>query len=290
MDSSPSGSSVHRISQTRILEWVAISFSRGSSQPRNRTHLSCVSCSGGGFFTTGWNWEAHICVCVCIYIYIYIHTRTHIYIHTHIYIYFYVYVYIFIFIHFTYIYLYINIHTCVFFTYFKEHFITHPQFRNLSSWEALSVSHSHLVWFFATLWIVTYKAPLSMEFSRQEYWSLCSLLQEIFPTQGSNSGLLHWRKILHCLSYQGSLAFTKPFFKPWACFSLPIFTQLLLVSSPLLGHLLRGLLSWRISWNPCTSPTHITELSPDLLFLYHLLLPAIIICLSPSTRRWAPWR
>ena len=37
MDSSPPGSSVHRILQARILEWVAISFSRGSSQPRDQT-------------------------------------------------------------------------------------------------------------------------------------------------------------------------------------------------------------------------------------------------------------
>ena len=35
--------SVHRISQARILEWVAISFSRGSSQPRDQTHVSCVA-------------------------------------------------------------------------------------------------------------------------------------------------------------------------------------------------------------------------------------------------------
>ena len=34
------GSSVHEISQARILEWVAISFSRGSSWPRNQTHVS----------------------------------------------------------------------------------------------------------------------------------------------------------------------------------------------------------------------------------------------------------
>ena len=40
MDYSPPGSSVHGISQTRVLEWVAISFPRGSSQPRDRTmHL-----------------------------------------------------------------------------------------------------------------------------------------------------------------------------------------------------------------------------------------------------------
>ena len=36
------GSSVHEIFQARVLEWVAISFSRGSSQPRNWTHISCI--------------------------------------------------------------------------------------------------------------------------------------------------------------------------------------------------------------------------------------------------------
>ena len=46
---SPPDSSVHRISQARILEWVAISSSRGSCQPRDRTHVSCIA---GGFFTT----------------------------------------------------------------------------------------------------------------------------------------------------------------------------------------------------------------------------------------------
>ena len=37
------GSSVHGIFQARILEWVAISFSRGSSQPRDRTRVSHVA-------------------------------------------------------------------------------------------------------------------------------------------------------------------------------------------------------------------------------------------------------
>ena len=41
MDYSLPGSSVHGILQARILEWVAISFSRRSSQPRNRTQVSC---------------------------------------------------------------------------------------------------------------------------------------------------------------------------------------------------------------------------------------------------------
>ena len=42
------GSSVHGILQATILQWVAISFSRGSSQPRNRTHVFCIA---GRFFT-----------------------------------------------------------------------------------------------------------------------------------------------------------------------------------------------------------------------------------------------
>ena len=46
MDYSPPGFSVHGILQARILEWVGISFSRGSSQPKDPTHISCVSCTG----------------------------------------------------------------------------------------------------------------------------------------------------------------------------------------------------------------------------------------------------
>ena len=42
MDCSPPDSSVHGISQARILEWVAISFSRESSPPRDRTGVSCI--------------------------------------------------------------------------------------------------------------------------------------------------------------------------------------------------------------------------------------------------------
>ena len=41
-DCTPPGSSVHRISQARILEWVAISFSRESSQPRDQIHVCCI--------------------------------------------------------------------------------------------------------------------------------------------------------------------------------------------------------------------------------------------------------
>ena len=48
MDFSPPASSVPVISQARILEWVAISFSRSLPQPRDWTHISCLA---SGFFT-----------------------------------------------------------------------------------------------------------------------------------------------------------------------------------------------------------------------------------------------
>ena len=48
VDCSPPGCSIHGILQARILEWVAIPFSRGSSRPRVRTWVSCLA---GRFFT-----------------------------------------------------------------------------------------------------------------------------------------------------------------------------------------------------------------------------------------------
>ena len=48
MDCNPPGCSVHGILQARILEWVPILFSRGSSWPRDQTPVSCIA---GGFFT-----------------------------------------------------------------------------------------------------------------------------------------------------------------------------------------------------------------------------------------------
>ena len=41
IDCSPPGPSVPGVSQAKILEWIAISFCRGSSRPRDRTHISC---------------------------------------------------------------------------------------------------------------------------------------------------------------------------------------------------------------------------------------------------------
>ena len=45
------GPSVYGILQARILEWVAVSSCRGSSWPRDQTHISCVPCIAGGFLT-----------------------------------------------------------------------------------------------------------------------------------------------------------------------------------------------------------------------------------------------
>ena len=72
MDCSPTGYFVHGILQAKILEWVAIPFSTGSSQPRGQIWVSCIA---GRFFT----------VCAIRETHIYTHTHTHIY--TYIYMY-----------------------------------------------------------------------------------------------------------------------------------------------------------------------------------------------------------
>ena len=103
MDCSPPGSSVHGILQARILEWAAISSSRGSSQLRNQNFISWVSCIAGGFFLgfffAGEFFTAEllgkpllsyidrwidfyiylylyiVCICICIYVCTDIHTQ-----------------------------------------------------------------------------------------------------------------------------------------------------------------------------------------------------------------------
>ena len=52
MDYSPPGSSVHGILQARTLEWIAVSSSSGSSQPRDQGCILCVPCIASGFFPT----------------------------------------------------------------------------------------------------------------------------------------------------------------------------------------------------------------------------------------------
>ena len=59
-DCSPLGSSAHGILQARILEWVAISSSRGSSLIRDRTWVSCIFCTGRQILYYGTISEVHL--------------------------------------------------------------------------------------------------------------------------------------------------------------------------------------------------------------------------------------
>ena len=65
MGNSPPSSSVHGILQARILEWVAMPSSRGSSQPRGQTSISWSSCIAGGFFTAEPWGEPLLCLTDC---------------------------------------------------------------------------------------------------------------------------------------------------------------------------------------------------------------------------------
>jgi len=61
MDWGLPGSSAYGILQARILEWVAISFSRGSSQPKNQTWVSCFA---GKFWANFTDWAMREALCV----------------------------------------------------------------------------------------------------------------------------------------------------------------------------------------------------------------------------------
>ena len=69
----------------------------------------------------------------------------------------------------------------------------------------LLLSRFSRVRLFATPWTVAHQALLSMDFSRQDYWSGVPYPSPVeLPDQGSNLGFLHCRQILYCLSHQGS--------------------------------------------------------------------------------------
>ena len=158
MDYSPADSPVHGISQAKILDWIAIFCSRGSSRLRDWT---CISFIAGGFFTTETP-QKSMCVCVCVCVYIYIAKL---------------------------------LQSCL--TLCDPIDSSPPgspvpgilQARTLE-WVAISFSNawkwkvkgkllSH-VWLFATPWTAAYQAPPSMGFSRQEYWSGVPLPSPIY--------------------------------------------------------------------------------------------------------------
>ena len=138
MDCSPPGSSVHGILQARVLEWIAMPSSRGSSRPRDGTQ---VSCTAGRFFSIWTTKEA------------------------------------------------LRPFTPILFPL------------------SLKVWHIHLV-----KMKVDQSCPTvcnSMDYKvhgilQNTVERSFSLLQGIFPTQGSNLGLLHCRWILYQLSHKGS--------------------------------------------------------------------------------------
>ena len=131
-----SGSSVCGI--LPAMEWVAIPFSRGSSQPRDGI---CVSCIADRFFTI-WaskedleNYIWGVCVCVYIYINVYVHIL-YIYLYVHIYVYVYMYIYyIYLYVHlyvhictYKYIYIiYVHIHIYKLYTHTHTHTHTHTE-------------------------------------------------------------------------------------------------------------------------------------------------------------------
>ena len=118
-DCSLPGSSIHGILQTRILEWVAISYSRGSSQSWGRNHVSWISCIGRQI------------------LYHYCHLGS-------------------------------------------------PILRVFSIVTSLH-TYAQSFQLFVIPWTVAHQAPLSREFSRQEYWSRLP-----FPTPGESSLPRDW--------------------------------------------------------------------------------------------------
>ena len=72
-------------------------------------------------------------------------------------------------------------------------------------WKGILLFSLNCVQFFVTPRTAGGRAPLSIGFPRQEYWSgLPFFPQGIFPTQGLNPGLLRCRQILYCMSHKGS--------------------------------------------------------------------------------------
>ena len=101
------------------------------------------------------------------------------------------------------------------------------------------------VWLFATPWTGACQARLSMEFSRQEYWSgFPCLLQGVEPTQGSNPGLPHCGWTLYHLNHQGSpLDIWRNLF--WIPSKQILFARTLALLLPYSWHLKQKCYAWK---------------------------------------------
>ena len=95
--------------------------------------------------------------------------------------------------------------------------------------QVLSANSFQLCLTLATLWTVVWQAPVSIRFSRQEYWSgLPFLFQGMFLTQGSNPCLLHllyWQEDSLPLSYLGNQVIAKYLLLIRSCFGLLAMTS-----------------------------------------------------------------
>ena len=120
-----------------------------------------------------------------------------------------------------------------------------------------------------TLWIVALQAPLSMGFSRQEYWSRLPFpLWGILLTPGLNSCLLHCRQILYHLNNQGSpqnKCIYNQFVLPEACMSWERSVR-------------ETQRCWKPrasrAWVPTSSLSSMDRRAKDALCGFHCLLPA----------------
>ena len=96
---------------------------------------------------------------------------------------------------------------CFYFTKKKKKNSIYSLFKSVHHWtintrKCQLLSH---VWLFATPWTVAHKASCPWDFPGKNTGVSChALLHGIFSTQGLNPGLLHCRRILYCLSHQGS--------------------------------------------------------------------------------------
>ena len=147
MDCSPPGSSVHKILQARMREWVATSSSRGSAQLRDRTGVSYISCPGRWILLPLSSLENPFKVTVGQNKYDY---KT------------------------------VNISVRGYLIIFKT--LSFTMVLKERSWKIIFLTFGHKiilllkvkvkslsrVWLFATPWTVAYQAPMSMGFSRQE--------------------------------------------------------------------------------------------------------------------------
>ena len=156
MDCSPPSSSVHGISQARILRWVAISFSRGSSRPSDWTWVSHIA---GRFFTVWATRQIHLYPLV-LFNSPSLHHHCLFYLAPHS--------------------LCFRYSTSVFEGWREMGWgvcvwtlvrITSRSFCLAWPWGRISALQVNWLWPFATPWIAAHQAPLFLGFFRQAYWS-----------------------------------------------------------------------------------------------------------------------